>query len=135
MGSSISTAMEESMKKNSIDMMIQQRDLQLKMREVQLATQFSIGKDRFHFFSAFYLTVIFGGVTKFIKTGNPNLMIPIVPLSFAWLYQFDMYYLNKMKRVREEAGRILKENNDMFTPPLNNHLIDPKEYEKKFINK
>lgn len=132
MGSFISNSMSDSMKKNTDDMIIKQKEMQLQMREMQLATQFALGKDRFYFFTAFYITVITGGIIRFIKIGSPTLLFPVVPLTFAWAYQFDMYYLNKMDRIRKEAGNILKNKYEMFAPPDNNKLISSEDYLKKF---
>lgn len=132
MGNIIADSMNENMKKNTEEMMNKQKEMQLQIREIQMATQFALGKDRFHFFSVFYFTVITGGIIKYLKTGSPTLLIPVVPLSFAWAYQFDLYYLNKMERVRKDAGNILKNNFEMFIPPENNKLISYEEYVKKF---
>lgn len=127
------SSMKQTMKENSEDMLIKQRNLQLQIREIQLSTQFAMGKDRFYFFSGFYLTVFIVGMVKFKISKNPSLLLPLIPLSFAWAYQFDMYYLNKMERIRKEAGRILKYNNEMFAVPESNRLISEDEYRKIFL--
>jgi len=133
MGSSISGSIEATMKRNSEDMMIKQRDMQLKIREIQLATQFAIGKDRFHFFCGFYIIAVSAGIIRYTKTKNHVFLIPILPLTFMFLYQFDMYYLNKLERIRKDASKMINDNWEMFIPADNN-LISEEEY-KKMISK
>ena len=133
--SSIENKMSNSMEKNLENSLLKQRALQLKLREIQLATQFAIGKDRFYFFSVFYFVAFLGLNTIALKTKKPQVIVPLVPLSFIWAYQFDMYYLNKMKRIQKEASRLLKDEPELFYIPEYNNLISLDNYKKEVTNK
>jgi hypothetical protein len=55
---------------------------------------------------------------------------PFFPLSFVLVYQYDMYYSNKLERIRHEAERLIREEPELFFPPNNNGMLSTKEYIK-----
>jgi hypothetical protein len=122
--------MQESMRKTQEEMMTKQRDMMLKQRQLQLAHQFSLGKDRFLFYSAFLGLASIGCILGFKKSKNPSALAPLLPFSFAWIYQYDMYYGNKMQRVKKEAERMIREEPELFLPARNNLLITEEEYKR-----
>eukprot|EP01004_Peranema_trichophorum_P000845 NODE_10956_length_482_cov_5.364903_g10302_i0.p1 GENE.NODE_10956_length_482_cov_5.364903_g10302_i0~~NODE_10956_length_482_cov_5.364903_g10302_i0.p1 ORF type:complete len:151 (+),score=24.22 NODE_10956_length_482_cov_5.364903_g10302_i0:40-453(+) len=127
MGQNISNKMAESQKKT-----------QLSLREIQLAISIAQARDLFQWMTAFTATVGTFGIIGFAKTKKPHGIIPLLPLSFVLAYQYDFAYGNKLQRIREEAGNIIREerNGSMkLVPPLGNLLIDEEDYKKIFRNK
>jgi len=57
-----------------------------------------MGKERFHYFAVFYSLVIPGLFIGALKTQNPRLLIPFMPLTFSFLFQYDMFYGNMQFR-------------------------------------
>ncbi|KAK3086540.1 hypothetical protein FSP39_019914 [Pinctada imbricata] len=114
MGSVIGKAMDENMKKQQ-DFMLQvnkltmerQVQMQNQMRERQMAMMVARSRDLFMWYSSFYCVVLVGGVLGFMKTKKPTPIIPLVPLTFIFGYQYDLAYGTKMERMRAEADRIL----------------------------
>jgi len=112
----IAQSLEDNMKTNSEKMFNFQREIALKQRQVQLASQFAIGKDRFMFYQVFYaLFVPFLFYAKH-KTGNKAYLGVILPLSIIYAYQWDMYTGNKMIRLREESRRLISDEKEKFLP-------------------
>ncbi len=122
--------MKKMMEENGEKMAINQRNAQMKQRQLMLATQYARGKDLFMFFQAFYFTALFGGMMSLIKTKSPGGIIPLVPLSFVYAYQYDMYHGNKMERIRRDAEKLIETSPELFIPPVNNMLISEEEYKK-----
>lgn len=129
---SIVSAQGELMAKNQEKMVQNQKEMMLKQRQMQLAQQFAMGKDRFMYYQVFYYLCCFGLFAKALKEKNPTSLFPLVPLSFVFAYQYDMYYLNKMERVRKEAERLIREEPDLFFPAVNNGIVTEEEYKKIF---
>lgn len=125
--------MKENMEKNSENMFNKQKELILKQRQLQMATQFAMGKDRFLFYQAFYFTALIGLIPIAIKTKRYNFLLPLVPLSFNYAYQWDMYYGNKMERIKRDAENLIREYPDMFFPPENNMIVTIEEYKSLII--
>lgn len=86
-----------------------QKKMQMQIRQVQMAAQFAVGKERFHWYSAFYFLGLVTLPIAAIKSKNPGPIIPLVIITFVWAYQFDMFYGNKQFRVQKEAARLLRE--------------------------
>ena len=126
----IAQSMEDNMKTNSQKMFNFQREIALKQRQIQLATQFAIGKDRFMFYSCFFFTLTPFLIYAKHKTGNKAYVAPIFPLSILYAYQWDMYSGNKMNRIRVEAARLIKEEGDKFYPAENNMIWSMEEYKR-----
>ena len=60
--------------------------------------QLAIGKEKFRYYSCFvglmYILIPIG----VLKTHKPAMLVPLVPLSIGWLFQYDMYYGSLMLR-------------------------------------
>jgi hypothetical protein len=66
---------------------------------------------------------------------DPSKAIFVVPLTFAFAYQYDMYYHNKMQRVRMEADRLILEEPHLFELPEHSGLYPTsEEYHKAVRN-
>ena len=58
-----------------------QKAAALKQRQLQLAMQFSMGKERFLWFQAFYLPLVVILPIAAIKRRNPSAISPLYPLT------------------------------------------------------
>lgn len=69
-----------------------QLTLQNEMRQKQIAMQIGMSRERFVYYNFFYCCLapllLIGGV----KTKNPKLVVPLLPLSVAYAFQYDMAY-------------------------------------------
>jgi hypothetical protein len=127
--------MQEMMKRNTEVMMKKQSELMMKQRQLMMAHQFAMGKDRFMFYKYFYYTACFGLLANAFKTKNHTVMGPLVPLTFAYAYQWDFYNGNKLNRVRLDAEKLLETNPELFYPAMNNGIISEIEYKENVLPK
>ena len=100
-----------------------QKKTQLQIRQTQLAVQFAAGKERFHWYSCFYGLAVIGLPAIAAKSGNHRVLGALVPITFIWAYQYDMFYGDKQYRILKEAARLIKEEPDRFYLPDNNTVI------------
>ena len=63
-----------------------------------MAMQQAIGKERFKYLSYFIATLYVALPIAAFKEHNPKAIIPLVPLSIIWCFQYDMLYGNMMIR-------------------------------------
>lgn len=124
MGSYFSSIVDNQTKKTQDFMVANQqtmfeRQLQMQnyMREQAFAMQIARSRDLFHWWAAFFTTVGVLGTARFVKTKNPNGLVPMVPLSFIGAYYFDLAYGSKLHRMREEAKKVLSEEEDLVGLP------------------
>jgi hypothetical protein len=130
--SDLAAARESTMKQ----MANNQRNMQLKLRETQLATQLAIMRDNFLWFSAFYATATSACIGHAVRTGSRGALVPVVPLTFLLAFQYDMVYGGKMARVRDGAERILAFERERLSLPRNTAVVESREeYEKIFTEK
>ncbi len=128
MGSSIASNMKEMQVEMMAKQIHNQKKMQMQMRQLQMAAQFAVGKERFHWYTAFYgLALTFLPIAA-MKSHNPGPLIILVPMSFVWGYQFDMFYGTKQFRVQKEAARLLKEEPERFYLPEGNNVYPRAEY-------
>jgi hypothetical protein len=120
--------MQKAMQKNTETMMKKQGELMMKQRQLMMAHQFAMGKDRFMFYKYFYYTACFGMLANAFRTRNPHVMAPLIPLSFAFAYQWDFYHGNKLQRIRLDAEQLLENHPELFYPAMNNGVISEKDY-------
>ena len=52
------------------------------------------------------------------------MLAPLIPLSFGWTFQYDMFYGNLMVRARKEAERMIREEPERFYLPEGSGIID-----------
>ena len=98
-----------------------------------MAAQFAVGKERFHWYSAFYFTALAALPVIAAKHKNPAPLGILVPISFIWAYQFDMFYGTKQFRVQQEAARLLREEPERFYLPDGNNVY-PRDLYKQDVN-
>ncbi|XP_075829913.1 plasminogen receptor (KT) [Microtus pennsylvanicus] len=115
MGFIFSKSMNENMK-NQKELMIMQGQLQLErqltmqneMRERQMAMQIAWSREFLKYFGTFFGIATISLTSGAIKRKKPALLIPIVPLSFIFTYQYDLGYGTLLQRMKREAEDILE---------------------------
>ena len=130
MGNPAST-MRATMEENQAKMMEMQRSMALKQRETQMALEIAKAKDRFQFYTGFYVTVMSVAFVGGIVRHNPLPFVAIgIPTTWAWYFQYDLLHGNKMDRIMAETNRLLLEEPHRFAPPKASLLLsDPEYYE------
>jgi hypothetical protein len=103
----IGDAIGSGMKKNMENQMQFQKELILKQRQMQMANHIAMGRLRFEYFQYFYFTMIPIMLLGFYKKRNPSLMIPIIPMSFAYAYQYDLLHGSMFLRSRIIADQLI----------------------------
>ncbi|XP_029861207.1 plasminogen receptor (KT) isoform X2 [Aquila chrysaetos chrysaetos] len=81
--------------------------MQNQMRERQTAMQIAWTREFLKYFGTFFGLAAVGLTAGAIKKKNPGVLLPIVPLSFIFAYQYDMGY-----------GTLLQRIKDVFIPAL-----------------
>ncbi|XP_026728413.1 plasminogen receptor (KT) [Trichoplusia ni] len=124
MGNYFTVNMEENFKKNqefiqTINKIKMERQIQLQfqLQERQMAMQIAKSRDTCLWFTAFYVTAAAGLLTGFRRTKRPYLLMPLIPLTFITLYNWDMAYGNKVHRIRMEAEHIMTHEADSLEWP------------------
>ena len=84
-----------------------QKELIVKQRQMQLATQVAMGRERFWYYQWFFITAVVGLTLGALKNKNPMALGPLVPLGFAYAYQKDMLYGDMMNRVQTGVDELL----------------------------
>ncbi|XP_032747669.1 plasminogen receptor (KT) [Rattus rattus] len=115
MGFIFSKSMNENMK-NQQEFMVMHARLQLErqltmqneMRERQMAMQIAWSREFLKYFGTFFGIATISLTTGAIKRKKPALLIPIVPLSFIFTYQYDLGYGTLLQRMKSEAEDILE---------------------------
>ncbi|XP_041517609.1 plasminogen receptor (KT) [Microtus oregoni] len=115
MGFIFSKSMNENMK-NQKEFMIMHGQLQLErqltmqneMRERQMAMQIAWSREFLKYFGTFFGIATISLTSGAIKRKKPALLIPIVPLSFVFTYQYDLGYGTLLQRMKREAEDILE---------------------------
>ncbi|CAD8066873.1 unnamed protein product [Paramecium sonneborni] len=130
MGQTIANSMKENQKEMQKEMQKKQLEMLLKQRQTQLAIQFASGKEFFHWFASFYTIIFPLCIIGALKKKNPLPLIPLVPLGFVCGYQYDMYYGNKMERIKKEAERLIDQEPQLFYFPKNAHIVSQEEYQE-----
>ena len=93
----------------------------------------AIGKERFMYYSFFVGTAFtFLPLAAFL-TKNPQMVIPLFPMSVAWSFQYDMYYGNLMIRARKEAARSIREEPERYFLPEGSRIIEQADYNEKIL--
>ena len=73
--------------------------LQVEMRRRMMAQQLSMVRERFYWWAGFFSLATIGLTAGYIKSRQPAVIAPLVPLSFLFGYQADMALGNKMERI------------------------------------
>uniref|UniRef100_A0A8C4XSK8 Plasminogen receptor with a C-terminal lysine n=1 Tax=Falco tinnunculus TaxID=100819 RepID=A0A8C4XSK8_FALTI len=93
-----------------MDYLILQLLMQNQMRERQTAMQIAWTQEFLKYFGMVFASTnsLLSGVFYIaIKKKNPGVLLPIVPLSFVFAYQYDMGCGTLLQRIKGEAENIL----------------------------
>lgn len=85
-----------------------QLTMQNEMRERQMAMQIAWSREFLKYFGTFFGIAATLLTTGAIKRKKPAFLIPIVPLSFIFTYQYDLGYGTLLQRMKSEAEDILE---------------------------
>ncbi|NXA39687.1 PLRKT protein, partial [Eudromia elegans] len=91
--------------------------MQNQMRERQTAMQIAWTREFLKYFGTFFGLAAIGLTTGAIKKKNPAVLLPIVPLSFIFAYQYDMGYGTMLQRIKGEAENILETQSTLLELP------------------
>ena len=105
-----------------------QIEMAMKQRQAQLAMQQALAKERFIYFSVLYGLACFALPIGAVKSKNPKLVIPLVPLTLNFLFQYDMIYGSMMLRARREAARIIREEPERLFLPDGTGIVEQAQY-------
>jgi hypothetical protein len=113
-----------------------QKDMMLGQREMMMASSVGRLRDDLMWLAAFHstmATLLFIGA---VKTGNPKLCVPYVPMSFSLAYMYDGAYGTKFDRVRANTEEILADpkQRKQFILPLGNRMMSPETYMHRILN-
>ncbi|XP_006991134.1 plasminogen receptor (KT) [Peromyscus maniculatus bairdii] len=115
MGFIFSKSMNENMKIQQEFMVMNARlqlerqlTMQNEMRERQMAMQIAWSREFLKYFGTFFGIAATLLTTGAIKRKKPAFLIPIVPLSFIFTYQYDLGYGTLLQRMKSEAEDILE---------------------------
>uniref|UniRef100_A0A8D0FPF1 Plasminogen receptor with a C-terminal lysine n=1 Tax=Strix occidentalis caurina TaxID=311401 RepID=A0A8D0FPF1_STROC len=91
--------------------------MQNQMRERQTAMQIAWTREFLKYFGTFFGLAAVGLTAGAIKKKNPGVLLPIVPLSFIFAYQYDMGYGTLLQRIKGEAENILDTHSMLLELP------------------
>ncbi len=94
-----------------------QLEMQQVMRERMMAAQIASARDLLNFYLIFYGIAGTGLLVGAAKKGHPAFLAPLVPLTIALAYQYDMAYYTKMDRIVAEAEHILAHERHLLAMP------------------
>ena len=91
--------MAEGMAKNAVSMMNTQKKMSMQQRQLMMATQIAMGRERFRYMCYLYGLAYAGLPLIALKTKNPKMMFPLVPMGIFMAYNYDMLYGNMQIRI------------------------------------
>ncbi|XP_008046446.1 plasminogen receptor (KT) isoform X2 [Carlito syrichta] len=94
-----------------------QLTMQNEMRERQMAMQIAWSREFLKYFGTFFGITAISLTAGAIKRKKPALLLPIVPLSFIFTYQYDLGYGTLLERMKGEAEEILEAEKNMLQLP------------------
>lgn len=118
---------QKRMAESQAKMMQRQLAMQMAMRERMIAVSIAQARDMLMFYSAFVGVVAPALLIRGIRTRNPVMLAPLVPISFVLAYQYDMAYHTKMDRIFTAADGILTHERHLLRlpgPPLTLEALD-----------
>ncbi|XP_078071465.1 plasminogen receptor (KT) [Mustelus asterias] len=114
MGFFMSKSMDENLKKqqefmaaNSVLQLQRQILMQNEMRQRQVAMQIAWSREFIKYFGTFFGFATIGLTLGAMKRKKPGLLVPIIPFSFIFAYQYDLAYGTLMIRMKDEAENIM----------------------------
>jgi hypothetical protein len=88
-----------------------------------MATQIALGRERFWYYSNFYYVTSAFLLLGFFKNKDPRLLGPLIPLSFAYAFQYDMCYGDMMERAIATSDDLLVNNRLKFILPEHSGIV------------
>lgn len=82
--------------------------LQNEMRERQMAMQIAWSREFLKYFGTFFGLTTISLTAGAMRLKKPAFLLPIVPLSFIFTYQYDLGYGTLLQRMKGEAEDILQ---------------------------
>lgn len=82
--------------------------LQNEMRERQMAMQIAWSREFLKYFGTFFGVATISLTAGAMRRKKPAFLLPIVPLSFIFIYQCDLGYGTLLQRMKGEAEDILE---------------------------
>jgi hypothetical protein len=119
----IAESMNNNMKKNMEAQMQFQKELILKQRQVQMATQIALGRERLWYYQYFVILATIGLTGAAIHKRDARVLFPLVPLTFAYAFQYDMFYGNMLERAQVVADQLIIENPLKFALPAHSDIV------------
>ncbi|KAM4877539.1 plasminogen receptor (KT) isoform 1-T1 [Thomomys bottae] len=114
--------------------------MQNEMRERQMAMQIAWSREFLKYFGTFFGIATISLTAGAIKRKKPAFLLPIVPLSFIFTYQYDLGYGTLLHRMKGEAEDILETERSKLQLPKGMITFDSlekarREQSKFFIDK
>ncbi len=105
-----------------------QKAMALAQRELMMAMQTAKLRDDFRWMCAFHCTMGTLLLLGAVKTHNPRLLVPLVPMGFSLSYVYDAAFGSKMERILHGAEEVLASERQRFIVPRGNRMVEPEEY-------
>lgn len=67
----------------------------------------ALGRERFWYYKNFVYLSAFGLTAAAIHKKDPRVIFPLVPLLFAYAFQYDMLYGNMLERAQKDADKLI----------------------------
>eukprot|EP00806_Schmidingerella_arcuata_P006395 Macronucleus_6823.p1 GENE.Macronucleus_6823~~Macronucleus_6823.p1 ORF type:complete len:147 (+),score=30.02 Macronucleus_6823:1-441(+) len=113
-------------------MMVKQRAMQVEMamkqRQAMLAMQREMALERFSYYCCLVGLAFSGLPVVAFLLRKPQMVIPLLPMSFTFMFQYDLLYGNMMVRAQKEAARSIREEPERFFLPEDNQILDQAKY-------
>lgn len=114
--------------------------MQNEMRERQMAMQIAWSREFLKYFGTFFSFAAVSLTAGAIKRKKPAFLVPLVPLSFVFIYQYDLGYGTLLQRMKGEAEHILETEESKLQLPKGMITFETlekarKEQSKFFIDK
>ncbi|NXU52652.1 PLRKT protein, partial [Turnix velox] len=110
-------AQQEFMAINSRLQMERQLLMQNQMRERQSAMQIAWTREFLKYFGTFFGLAALCLTAGALKKKNPGFLLPVIPLSFIFAYQYDMGYGTLIQRIKVEAENIMETESTLLELP------------------
>ena len=87
----------------------------------------SFKKEQFHYYCAFFAFSIVAKPTMAYLIKQPAYCLILVPMSFSFAFQYDLFYGNMQIRAQKEAERLIREEPGRFFLPEGNGILTIRE--------
>ncbi|XP_076019667.1 plasminogen receptor (KT) [Genypterus blacodes] len=130
MGFLLSKSMDPNLKQHELMLhntrmqMERQIQMQNQMRERLMATQIAWSREFIKYFGSFSAVAALGLSIGALRNRKPQMLAPLVPLSFILAYQMDSAYGTLAYRIRGEAESIMVSEHDRLDLPCGTPTFD-----------